>query len=45
MEYFIQENEAPVLVKQLKTRIGVEVDVFKECSLVQSLIKTPAPLL
>ena len=45
MEYFIEENEVPVLVKQLKTRTGIEVDVFKECSLVQSLIKTPAPLL
>jgi len=33
MEYFVQEQDAHVLVQQLKTRIDIEVALYKECKL------------
>jgi hypothetical protein len=32
MEFFIQESEAESLVKQLKTKPGIEAVIYKECS-------------
>ncbi len=32
MEYFVQETEAPALVKELKSRAGVDAVIYKECS-------------
>jgi hypothetical protein len=36
MEFFIQESDAPALVEQLKTRPGIEVALYKECTVLHS---------
>ena len=33
IEFFVQEQDAPALVEQLKTQIGIEVALYKECKL------------
>ena len=36
MEFFIQEPEAGALVKQLKTKPGIEAVIYKECSVLEN---------
>jgi hypothetical protein len=35
MEFFIQETDAAALVKELKTKSGVEAVIYKECSVLK----------
>ncbi|HLG39199.1 MAG TPA: hypothetical protein VI461_05995, partial [Chitinophagaceae bacterium] len=36
MEFFIQEMDASALIEKLKTRPGVEVAMYKECTVLHS---------
>ena len=45
MEFFLDEQDAPLLIEQLKTRSGVEVALYKEYSLFHSSKKTLGSLM